>query len=250
MSAFGSDPNTGRPYGPSEAALISSMRGTPTDSFADPYGGRMKAALTQAAMWDAANYWKNSGGGGYSSSSSRPVAMLDPVQAKDSSSYAAQMPNYESSYSKLWGTSTPEIDRSAIWNEQQIQARVNQARAQNDQSMSGMMRRTGESLASQGFGSRSPLLASLMQNAFMQNLAANTGAENNLRWEAARGNADQLLASQTAFEKAKLDRAQAAIQQQNQGLALLNALMQNDAANYAAYAGWAKTPVTSSVSYG
>lgn len=257
------DPNSGRMMGPNESAFMDIYRGVPADSWLDPYGARLKTLRLNLASADAALGYggPSSGNSGssrmsssMSSSSSRPVATLDPVRAKDSSEYTSQLPSYQQLYTTLWGDTKPEIDRTGIWNDNQIQARVNQARAQNDQSMAGMMRRTGESMASQGFGSRSPLLASLMQNAFMQNMAANTGAENNLRYEAAKGNADQLLASQTAYEQSLAKRTEQTQAQRSQELALLNALMNNDAANYAAYAGWAKTPVTSSssrsVSYG
>lgn len=76
-----------------------------------------------------------------------------------------------------------------IWTENQIQQRVNAARAGNDAAVSGEIARQGDSLAGRGFAAGSPLAQALAAQSRGANLASNTSAENTLRWDAAAGNA-------------------------------------------------------------
>lgn len=117
-----------------------------------------------------------------------------------------------------------------IWNEQQIQNRVNQGGATSDQSLATQQRVLSGTLAGRGFGANSPLYQSLATNMGMQNLAQKQGNENALRWNAAQGNAEHLLKGQTALAQEDVARKELANQVYNtqmQGYtAQQNALLQ------------------------
>lgn len=90
----------------------------------------------------------------------------------------------------------PRIDSGPIWDSQQIQGRVNSMRASNDASAANSTRKMQANLASRGYGSNSPLAQALQTQFSGQALAANTSGENDLRWNAAQGNADHVLQAQ------------------------------------------------------
>lgn len=92
----------------------------------------------------------------------------------------------------------PGITVGGVWNDDQIQQRVNAMRGANDAATGGEVRRLGEGAAGRGFTASSPLYQALTSNAQAKNLATNTQGENDLRWNAAEGNAGQLLRSQQA----------------------------------------------------
>lgn len=92
----------------------------------------------------------------------------------------------------------PQIGAQPVLTEQQIQERVNQMRARNDLSTSGIVQRLQDQLAGAGFGGNSPLLQQLATQAQFQNLATTAANENDLRYNAAQGNASHLLAAQQA----------------------------------------------------
>lgn len=95
---------------------------------------------------------------------------------------------------------SPEISVGGVWNPQQTQQQVNAARAKNDQSAQTTMRTNAQSLGAQGFGSNSPLLASMNNQTQAGNLAANSAAEMGLRTGMAKDNAASVLDTQTARE--------------------------------------------------
>jgi hypothetical protein len=96
---------------------------------------------------------------------------------------------------------SPNIKVGGVWNGNQIQQQVNATRANNDAALAAQQQAMQSKMAGRGFGANSPLAQALgtsMQNA---NLAANTGAEREIRWDAASGNAEHLLNSQVAREQ-------------------------------------------------
>jgi hypothetical protein len=140
-----------------------------------------------------------------------------------------------------------KITVAPVYSDQQINQRVNQMRSQNDASAAGQIRNTAQSLAGRGYGGNSPLYQELSANTLAQNRAGNASAENDLRFQAAAQNAQQILAEQQAqgqlagsLASAQLNRANAmntqdlqrrqlaayqyGLQAQNQN-ALLNALI-------------------------
>lgn len=151
------------------------------------------------------------------------INALYPTLLHDYLSYNNAVP-FSNLLKQIGGTPTsfadvspyPDITIGPIWNDQQIQGRVNASRAQNDLGTAGKARSLAESTAGRGFGNNSPLYQELVGNLYANNLAANTSAENDLRWNAAQGNAQQVLASQqagvgraTALNTANLARSQA-----------------------------------------
>lgn len=92
----------------------------------------------------------------------------------------------------------PQIGQAPVLTEQQIQERVNQMRARGDLSTAGIVQRMGDQLSGSGFGGNSPLLQQLAAQAQFQNLSTSAAGENDLRYQAALGNAEHLLAAQQA----------------------------------------------------
>lgn len=101
---------------------------------------------------------------------------------------------------------SPEITVGPIWNDQQVDQRVNQMRAVSDQSTAGNIARMGQSTAGRGFGQNSPLLQALTAQSQGANLAQKTGAENDLRYNAAQGNRKMVLDTQKARSDQFSDR--------------------------------------------
>lgn len=95
----------------------------------------------------------------------------------------------------------PQISAAPIWDEGQIQSQVNTQRAQNDAATQSQMRQTQSQMAGRGFSSNSPLLAALQSGQQMANMQANSAADQGIRWNAAQGNAEQVLKGQMAQEQ-------------------------------------------------
>lgn len=96
---------------------------------------------------------------------------------------------------------SPEISVGPVWNSQQIQGRVNDARASNDATTQTNINNMQQSMGGKGFGSNSPLAQALGVQMQGQNMANNTQAENDLRWNSAQGNADQITKTQGLREQ-------------------------------------------------
>lgn len=96
----------------------------------------------------------------------------------------------------------PQVDASPIWNPQQINQQVNSAKANNAASAETQSVGVQGKLASQGFGSKSPLLAALQGNIGQAKMGADADAERGIRWDAASGNAGQVMKGQTANQNA------------------------------------------------
>jgi hypothetical protein len=94
----------------------------------------------------------------------------------------------------------PTISDAPIYSQMDIQNQVNATRAQNDAALASRQAQLSKDMAGKGYGSRSPLAMALNNAMFGQNLAGNTAAEQQLRWNAAQGNAQQVLEAQKARE--------------------------------------------------
>lgn len=97
--------------------------------------------------------------------------------------------------------SMPTAGPSSIWNEGQIQGRVNAMRAGNDQSAATATQNSAANLGAHGFGGNSPLQQALSSMNSSKALSANTSGENNIRWNAAQGNAQQGLQASMANQQ-------------------------------------------------
>lgn len=120
----------------------------------------------------------------------------------------------------------PTIDVNPVYSGAQIQQRVNATRAQNDQSAATQTRNMQKDLAGRGFGANSPLAMELAAQFHGQGLAANTAAENDLRFNAAGANADQILKAQQAQSGNYQAQLQAATSLQNTKAQQQSALLQ------------------------
>jgi len=114
-----------------------------------------------------------------------------------------QLGNFQSGAFTAGGQSGPgpEYKAGPIWNQDQIQGQVNALRASNDQSTAGRTTQMQKELAGRGFGSSSPLAASLAAQFQGQRMAENTRGERETRWGAAEGNAAQELKGFQALEQ-------------------------------------------------
>ena len=99
-------------------------------------------------------------------------------------------------------TPQPGVSTGPIWTPQQTQAMVNQSNAQGIQGAQTQQRAAANTMAGQGFGSQSPALQQIQQNAMSQAIAGNASNANNLIYGAAQGNAQQVLAEQTQAQNA------------------------------------------------
>ena len=122
----------------------------------------------------------------------------------------------------------PYISDRPVYTGQDIQQQVNAQRAATDAATAGQTRQQQQQLAGRGFSSNSPLAAALQNAAWGQGLASNAAAEQQTRWTAAQGNAQQRLSAQQAQaqefaqrQTEDIQRRQIAAQQQS---ALLSAL--------------------------
>ncbi len=102
----------------------------------------------------------------------------------------------------------PAISSRPVWDDSQVNQRVNLMAAQNSQKAASQMNAAQQQAAGNGFGSRSPLLAELNARYQGQAMANTTRGENDLRWNAAQGNAQQVLAAQQAQEQQVANRNQ------------------------------------------
>lgn len=122
------------------------------------------------------------------------------------------------------------VSEAPIWSGQQIDQRVNLSRARGDQALGAHQVQNQRDLASRGFATaNSPLLKQLNNAAWGQNLGAQTAGENDLRWNAAQGNAAQTqraqMANQQAFGSASQTNAELDARRRSQ----LASMQQQDA---------------------
>lgn len=129
-------------------------------------------------------------------------------------------------------TPAPQITVAPVYSDQQIQSKVNQTTANNDQATQGKINDSQSQLAGRGFGGDSPLAQSLAAMYQGQNLQSNTQNETDLRFNAAQANSQQILQGQQARSQQWSDqnandvaRRQTAAGYQNQLQAALSRLM-------------------------
>lgn len=129
--------------------------------------------------------------------------------------------------SSVGGTNTPQaaIDTSPIWNQDQINQQVNQSRAQSLQGAQGQQQAMAAKMSGQGFGSQSPALLQMQNNAMSQALGQAASNENNQRWAAAQGNASHVLNAQKAGEQNWADYNQADIERRKTSTGYATGLM-------------------------
>jgi hypothetical protein len=120
---------------------------------------------------------------------------------------------------------SPEITVGGVWDPQQVQQQVNSARAHNDQATQTQSRLAASQAAGRGFGSRSPLTMALQGQLQNQNMAQNATAGREIRWNAAKGNADQRLKSQTAREAQFSNRMTEDIERKKPVFGTMNAML-------------------------
>ncbi len=120
---------------------------------------------------------------------------------------------------------SPEITVGGVYNPQQIQQQVNAQRGTNDQTAASQVSKQGQSLAGRGFGSNSPLLQALSGQTMANNLATNTSNEREIRWNAAQGNAQHLLGTQTARENQFANRMREDIERRKPYFQMANTLL-------------------------
>jgi hypothetical protein len=113
-----------------------------------------------------------------------------------------QLGSFQSQMATAGGQSgpSPEITVGGVYNPQQIQQQVNSARATNDRTAAGQMRRQSQDVAGRGFGSSSPLLMAMNGMTQANNMATNTDSEREIRMGAAQQNAGHVLNTQQARE--------------------------------------------------
>lgn len=110
------------------------------------------------------------------------------AQNRPFSAYLEQMGGANASF--------PQINPTGVWSPEQIQQRVNSMRAQNSSDAGGQLRQTQQRLSGAGFQSQSPLYQELAGGIQGRALAASSQGENDLRYQAAQGNAANVLKGQ------------------------------------------------------
>lgn len=105
------------------------------------------------------------------------------------------------------GQNTPQgqITQGPVWTQQQIDQQVNNQKSNNARAANTQSQAAARSTAASGFGAASPLLQALQGTIQAQRMGADAAAERETNWNAAQGNAQQLLASQQAAERNWLD---------------------------------------------
>lgn len=119
----------------------------------------------------------------------------------------------------------PNITVGGVWNPGQVQQQVNTSRANTDQSAASQMQNQTRQVASQGFGSNSPILAALKGQTLGNALQTNVGNETNIRQNAAQQNASHLLGTQQAAEGQYASRQAEDIKRRQTGAQMYSALL-------------------------
>lgn len=118
----------------------------------------------------------------------------------------------------------PKINAAPVYNQQQIQRQVNQSNAQQDAATATQQRLNSQQSAGRGFSSSSPLLSMLNQSAQMAGNATKAQNQQAIQYNAAQGNAAQLLQGQQAQEQQFSNRQQEALQRQQNLLGFQSSL--------------------------
>src|SRR4051794_40927061 len=102
---------------------------------------------------------------------------------------------------KVAATQLPFIGTSGVLTPGQIQQQVNAAYARNDAKTNSEALRLVEEMSGRGFSANSPILTALRVGLTGQNLRSSISAEQQIRLEGAKANAEQVLASQKALSE-------------------------------------------------
>jgi len=119
----------------------------------------------------------------------------------------------------------PHIGTGAVFSPGDIQQQVNATRAANDQAAQAQMRTSGQQLAGRGLGGTSPLAQALNTATWGQNLATNTQAEQQARFNAAELNTKYGLQAQGLQEQQYASRQEEYIKRQQIGAQTYSALL-------------------------
>jgi hypothetical protein len=98
-------------------------------------------------------------------------------------------------------TRLPFIGTAGVLTPAQIQQQVNAAYARNDAKTNSESLRLVEDMSGRGFSANSPILSALRVGLTGQNLRTSILAEQQIRLEGAKANAEQILASQKALSE-------------------------------------------------
>src|SRR5262245_962930 len=135
-----------------------------------------------------------------------PYMQRDLQEAQSGQAFAA--------YGGLKGDPGPRpyISDAPVYSDQMIQERVNAQRSASDAALQSRQAQTARQMAGRGYGARSPLAMALSEAAYGQNLAGNTAAEQQMRLEAAKANAEQVLKAQGLRSEAYTQDVQADVE--------------------------------------
>lgn len=134
-----------------------------------------------------------------------PFLMGQMASASARAGSMPQTPSWGGWLSRVGGQAQlgPQASTAPIWDEQQIQSRVNAARALTDAQRDTNINKTNQSLGQKGFATtNSPLAMQMAEQQRGMAMMANAANENNLRWQAAQGNAEQVMKGQIANQQA------------------------------------------------
>jgi hypothetical protein len=121
-------------------------------------------------------------------------------------------------------TPTPTISAAPVWSDQMINQQANESTAGLLQGAQSQQQALAQKYAGMGFGRASPGLLAQQSNLAAQARGAATGAANAIRWNAAQGNAAQVLKGQTAQQQQWQDVNQADIERRKTATGLLGSL--------------------------
>ncbi len=206
MPAFGSTYTGPSPYSTSAPAPYTWQQTSPSNQAT---GQRSKSQSTSFQNSEGSS--SSESGESYSPQQQSWISALYPqLKARfDTSSPQTKMNQPFSAYSSVGGTpgNFTDIVASDVWSPQQIQAQVNQSRAQTQADAGGQVRQMEQRLSGAGFQSTSALGKELEGGIQGRALAASTGAENDLRYQAAAGNAANRLKGQGLQTQVELGRS-------------------------------------------
>ncbi len=207
MPAFGTTYTGPSPYSTSAPAPYSWQQTAPSNQAT---GQRQKSQSSSFQNSEGSS--SSESGESYSPQQQSWISALYPqLKARfDTSSPQTRMNQPFSAYSSVGGTpgNFTDIVASDVWSPQQIQAQVNQSRAQTQADAGGQVRQMQQRLSGAGFQSRASPLSNELEGAIQgRALAASTGAENDLRFKAAEGNAANVLKGQGLQTQVELGRS-------------------------------------------
>ena len=126
----------------------------------------------------------------------RPLSMGEYMSSGDIKSGGIGFSTGSSVADAVAATQLPFINTNGVLTKAQILQQVNEAFARNDAKTNSETLRLTEEMAGRGFSANSPILSALRVGLTGQNLRASVLAEQQIRLEAAKLNAEQILQAQ------------------------------------------------------